>query len=516
MPARIPRFSLSAAPEVFFTSSDTSDAIRAAVSRGEARELGPRLYTKNLTDAREDLVSRHLWSIVGGYVPGGVISDRTGFEMRPVDASLCLLGTYARDIDLPGLRIRVRKGPPRLEGDQDFMDGLVLASEPRRFLENLRPSRRRAGFRRALPAAALEDRLERMLVARGEGALNELRDTARELAPQLGAEPSFRRLDDLIGTLLGTRHARASGAAFRARRLGLPFDAARNELFDVLLAALHDHVAADRPARPEAETENFSFWEAYFSNYIEGTVFSVDVAARIVFENYRPPQRAKDAHDIVGTFQLANDRSQRRVVPHSAAEQIDLLRHEHSVLLSARPDKRPGDFKEEDNQAGSTLFVDPSLVRGTLHEGFRRYETLPAGFARCALQMFLLSEVHPFDDGNGRLARLRMNAELSAVGQQRIIIPTALRTDYLGALRGLSRRKDPSVLLRVLDRVQQYCHQIDWTQRSDTREQLDATNAFDEEDGRPLRLPSEPLRASPDQTRPCSARTSVRGRTGAG
>jgi hypothetical protein len=43
----------------------------------------------------------------------------------------------------------------------------------------------------------------------------------------------------------------------------------------------------------------------------------------------------------------------------------------------------------------------------------------------------------------------------------------------------------------VLDRAQQYCHQIDWTQRDDAREQLEATNAFDEEDGRPLRLPSE-------------------------
>lgn len=105
--------------------------------------------------------------------------------------------------------------------------------------------------------------------------------------------------------------------------------------------------------------------------------------------------------------------------------------------------------------------------------------------------MFLPSEVHPFDVGNGRLARLRMNAELSAVGQQRIIIPTALRTDYLGALRRLSRQKDPPVLLRVLDRAQQYCHQIDWTQRDDARAQLAATNAFDEEDGRPLHLPSE-------------------------
>ena len=30
--------------------------------------------------------------------------------------------------------------------------------------------------------------------------------------------------------------------------------------------------------------------------------------------------------------------------------------------------------------------------------------------------MFMMSEVHPFDDGNGRLARLMMNTELVSAG----------------------------------------------------------------------------------------------------
>ena len=33
--------------------------------------------------------------------------------------------------------------------------------------------------------------------------------------------------------------------------------------------------------------------------------------------------------------------------------------------------------------------------------------------------MFLVAEVHPFADGNGRVARVMMNAELIAGGQQR-------------------------------------------------------------------------------------------------
>ena len=41
-----------------------------------------------------------------------------------------------------------------------------------------------------------------------------------------------------------------------------------------------------------------------------------------------------------------------------------------------------------------------------------------------AFMLFLVSEVHPFIDGNGRVARIMMNAELVAGGQVKILIPT--------------------------------------------------------------------------------------------
>ena len=52
--------------------------------------------------------------------------------------------------------------------------------------------------------------------------------------------------------------------------------------------------------------------------------------------------------------------------------------------------------------------------------------------------MFLLSEIHPFLDGNGRLARVMMNAELVRENQSKIIIPTVFREDYMGALKKLT------------------------------------------------------------------------------
>ena len=41
--------------------------------------------------------------------------------------------------------------------------------------------------------------------------------------------------------------------------------------------------------------------------------------------------------------------------------------------------------------------------------------------------MFLVSEAHPFADGNGRTARIMMNAELIAAGQERRTVARQLR-----------------------------------------------------------------------------------------
>ena len=86
--------------------------------------------------------------------------------------------------------------------------------------------------------------------------------------------------------------------------------------------------------------------------------------------------------------------------------------------------------------------------------------------------------MHPFADGNGRVARVLMNAELSAVGEQRIVIPIVYRDDYLQGLRALSRNANPRPLIRVLDFAQEYAAAIDWSDLTEAERMLEQTNAF--------------------------------------
>ena len=79
------------------------------------------------------------------------------------------------------------------------------------------------------------------------------------------------------------------------------------------------------------------------------------------------------------------------------------------------------------------------LIVSPLTQAFSIYKSVPEGLARAIFLQFLVSEWHPFDDGNGRLSRIMMNAELHAAGEYKLIVPTVHRDSYLNGLRKATR-----------------------------------------------------------------------------
>jgi hypothetical protein len=476
-------------PSVFRSSAASSKRVRAAVEAGELRAIGLRLYTSDLHSPLDEIVRRNRWRIVGLLAPGAVIGYRTALEARPApDGTVFLTGASRYERDLPGLQIRVAKGVGSLPGDRPFLDGLQMASIPRALLEALGPGRQRGtATRRTLTDAEAEAWLERTLLSGGEAALGHLRDEARALAPTLGAEAAFERLQRVAGMLLGSRPGTPTAPTAVARLAGRPYDEDRDVLFQALFARLRERPFAPLPkfppppAGPVAAFSTVAFFDAYFSNFIEGTEFEVEQAREIVFEGVIPTTRPEDAHDVLGTYALVGDATwmtRGLTEDRDFPEFRDRLRAAHARLLRARPDVRPGQFKEVANRAGDTRFVEPHLVEGTLQRGFEVVRALETPFQRAAALMFVISEVHPFDDGNGRVARAFMNAELVAGHQPRILIPSVYRDDYLTGLRVLSRQQAPDPFLEVLQFAQRVGAAIDWTSYATAEPALRATNAF--------------------------------------
>lgn len=491
-------FLLDRQPEVFATTTETSRAVQRAVAKGQARKIAGRLYTGNVDEPIEQVVRRNWSRVAAHHFPEAVIVDRSGIEARPSDDGSLFLDAgpdYAgrRPVRLPGLILRPRQGPGPAPGDMPHMDGLYFSSRPRTLLDNMRASRTRNGVARTLSRAEVEKELMRIAARRGRDALNELRDEAHDLVDRLDAGEEMEVLDDLIGAILGSRDVELATAAGRAANAGLSFDARRIELFESLSAALLKDPREARAEQPDS-LPALSFIEAYFSNWIEGTEFRLREAEQIVFKRMIPEQRFEDAHDVLGTFDLVNHPSRRKQLPTSAEDLLDLLRADHALILERRPQAGPGVFKTLPNRAGSTTFVHPDLVVGTLVEGYRFFEALPVGLCRAVFMMHLVAEVHPFADGNGRVGRVLMNAALSAAGEQRIVIPIVYRDNYLQGLRALSCNGNPQPLIRVLDFAQAYAAAIDWSDLRTAERMLEQTNALlepevAEERGLRLELP---------------------------
>lgn len=424
---------------------------------------------------------RKTWStIVARLFPDALITHRTALEFRPSPAGEIFINASSnRDVKYPGLVLKFIRGPGPLSDDSKFLT-VRTSSLPRAFLENL--STGRASKSRVLPVEELEARLEKILHVGGEGEINILRDRAREIAEELGWKAEIKRLDALIGTLLGTRSGKVSSAIAQARAAGEPFDPSCLERMQILFADLRIPIPGilDSFTAPD-HFKNKAFFDSYFSNYIEGTTFEVNEAEEIIFDNKIPPNRPKDAHDIVGTFAIVSDQGEMRRTPHDFDELIRLMCSRHETMMAQRPEASPGQFKTEPNRAGDTRFVHPDYVRGTLRKGLELYQGLEVGLPRAIFIAFLVSDVHPFVDGNGRTSRMMMNAELVSQGQSTIIIPTVFRDDYLQALRALSRRNRPGPFVQAMIRAQKFSH-LEFSPYPSVLKELTRRNWFRESD----------------------------------
>lgn len=483
----------------FVTTSNRSTLSRLA-SAGRAIRLTAGLYAVGATLPPEVVARHHLYAIISQLWPGGVLFGRSALSGgAPVSGWVFVAHPdpgRATPLKLPGYAVAPFVGPPPLPGDMPLPHGLFMSGIGRQLVENVdvpgRPPRFRAG------TAAAEDRIDEMARSGGAGRiqqiLGELDVIAGSFDPR-AVEIVRRRLAAVLGSFSGD----VRSDRLRARIAGSPYDALRVQMLQDLVADLDAVAPMPRPATGSPRWAWLPFYEAYFSNFIEGTEFGVEEARRIAVEGHEPADRPADAHDIAATFRLASDATDHERIPTSGDELLDILRDRHAILMAARPDKHPGHFKERPNYAGGYQFVAPELVAGTLKAGFDTLAGTIDPLARAVGMMVLVTEAHPFDDGNGRVARLAANAELSRSGQARVIIPTVFRNNYLAGLTAVSNGKPGAgrTLLSIMEFAQKWTAAIDWTTYEGAHAQVEACNAFldpsfAESQGIRLELPQPP------------------------
>ncbi len=433
--------------------------------------MAPGVYLVGSALPREAAVRHHRNSIIAVIWPGAVLCDRTALAGgEPFEGWVFIAHPDPQrhaNLEMPGVTVSVRVGPGPLPGDMEMPDGLFLSGVARKLVENVtlpgRPPKGRPA--RQAGTAVVEDEIDGLARRGGPGEIRNLLSQLDVVGGHLPAGPVQTVRDRLVAVLSTFSDLTPTSERLAARLSGEPYDEQRLTMFRGLAAVLSETAPEARPVLGDQARWTWEpFFEAYFSNVIEGTEFGVDEARRIAFEGEIPPDRPADAHDVEATYRIVSDPVSNSLAATNADELIDLLCQHHRVLMAARPEKHPGLFKKRVNYAGGYAFVEPDLVEGTLRRGFDVFGGVTDPFQRAVALMFLVTECHPFDDGNGRVARIMANGALSSAGQVRIVIPTIYRNNYLAALVGVSHQNGRGEsLIAVLQFAQKWTGAVDWT-----------------------------------------------------
>jgi fido (protein-threonine AMPylation protein) len=464
----------------FATDTNTAKKLSGLAKQREIRRVYRGIYTDNLVDPLEKIIKTHWMQIVPHIVSKGILSFRTAVDLKPFSYKrdleiVFVTSSYVKTIKLPGLIIKVYKGNFDSYCEH-ILPYLAKSNVPRMLLENLNvvKSAILKGIK-TIEEAGVEKYLARELQFQGEKRLNQIRDEAKEIAFELGYHHEYKKLTKTISALL-TTHQTASLKTPYAKAVALKesYNENRLQAFETLSLYLQKCIFKKRVYDfTTTSFRNLSFFESYFSNFIEGTEFVIDEAEDIVFKGVEINLRHADSHDILANFYLANDYLEMNKTPENASEFLEILKTRHAYLMKERPEKEPGEFKQKPNRAGNTYFVQPHDVVGTLKKGFEIYQLLEEGLQRALFIHYLISEVHPFNDGNGRLSRIMMNAELVKAGLFKIIMPTVCRENYLGALRRATRDRYFQSYCKVMDQAQAYTESIHWAEYGDSRTKIE-------------------------------------------
>ncbi len=461
-------------------AKDTAEAkqFSKAVGKGELKRIRQGIYTDAAWEEVPKLLQNNWYQIVEYLYPTAVVSHATAVSLLPENKMIYITAPIKirKKVQISDL-LTIEVLPGDVEHlKEPFQPNSFRSSPTRYLLENLQISHKDVITPKSLGKNWVEQELCRLLGHYGEKELNRIRDEAQAHYSVLNMEKEFQLLEGLIGAILSTQpiESLSSKRAISVAKKE-PFDLNRLQTFENLAKYLLQCDLVSRPYQYNSSSwRNLSFFESYFSNYIEGIEFEIEEAEQIIFEKNEIYNRHQDSHDVSAVFDLVQDYTEMVTVPNSTNELLDLLIQRHSLIMDARPEKRPGQLKIKANKAGDTVFVSPEQVEGTFAQAFPIYQRLPKGLARAIFMQFLVSECHPFDDGNGRLARIMMNAELVSAEEIKIIVPTVHRDSYLNGLRHATRNGKFRTITKVFSDLHGYTSSLAWEDYSEVRARLEA------------------------------------------
>lgn len=222
-----------------------------------------------------------------------------------------------------------------------------------------------------------------------------------------------------------------------------------------LLTKIDRNAAAIRAYRPLSESEvreldaYYKIGTTYSSNALEGNSLTISetkvlledgitVGGKPIRDCYEATGHAK-AYDYMLTVARGGELSITE----------DVIRRLHRLFYHGIDPDAAGQYRTGQVFITGTEYVPPAAedvpacMVTFVAELPQKQETMhPVEFAAYAHRR--LVDIHPFQDGNGRTARLLMNLILINQGYCIVSIPPVWRHDYITALQQAQRKRSPS------------------------------------------------------------------------
>jgi Fic family protein len=199
--------------------------------------------------------------------------------------------------------------------------------------------------------------------------------------------------------------------------------------------------------------------DAYHSLSIEGYKVTDELIEKVKSGNWKPDEDASDAEQRNAmaargywqAFQAVKESVKKILTGDHPREVAD---HDHRVWYRElfAPSVASGLLKASDLAGYRTNQVyirgsmhtplNPDAVRDAMPVLFNLLKNEPDAGVRAVLGHFVFVYIHPYMDGNGRIARFLMNAMLVSGGYDWMIIPVEQRKEYMAALEKASVNED--------------------------------------------------------------------------
>jgi len=223
-----------------------------------------------------------------------------------------------------------------------------------------------------------------------------------------------------------------------------------------LLKRIDDYAAVIRAYRPLSEAEikeldaYYRIGMTYTSNALEGNSLSLSETKVLLEDGITVGGKPlRDCYEATGHAR-AYDYMLTLARSGSMSVTENMIRHLHYLFYNGIDPDNAGKYRRGQVFITGTEYLPPAAedVPGCMvsfvKELAERQGRMLHPIELAAYAHRRLVDIHPFQDGNGRTARLLMNLILINQGYCIVSIPPVLRHDYIVALQQAQRERNPS------------------------------------------------------------------------